>query len=144
MRESKSPLLTASKNISVRFSETDAMGIVWHGNYLKYFEDGRDAFGELYDLDLVKIYQNESYLTPLVNVKLDYKRSLKVGEKAVVETSFIPTAAAKIIFAYKIYNADTRELMTTGETVQVFMKDNQLEIITPAFFEEWKKKWLPA
>jgi len=29
----------------IRFSEVDSMGVVWHGNYIKYFEDGREAFG---------------------------------------------------------------------------------------------------
>ena len=36
--------LTDRKEIIVRFSEVDSMRIVWHGNYLKYFEDGRESF----------------------------------------------------------------------------------------------------
>ena len=35
--------LIASKEIEVRFSDTDAMGVIWHGNYLRYFEDGLNA-----------------------------------------------------------------------------------------------------
>ena len=33
--------LKVSKNIRVRFNETDPLGIVWHGIYSTYFEDGR-------------------------------------------------------------------------------------------------------
>ena len=33
-------------DIKVRFSEIDSLGILWHGNYVQYFEDGREAFGE--------------------------------------------------------------------------------------------------
>jgi acyl-CoA thioester hydrolase len=37
--------LKVSLDIRVRFNETDALGIVWHGYYLHYFEEGREAFG---------------------------------------------------------------------------------------------------
>ena len=37
--------LTASKEFDVRFSEVDAMNVVWHGAYPLYFEDAREAFG---------------------------------------------------------------------------------------------------
>lgn len=134
--------LVARKDISVRFSEVDAMGIVWHGNYLKYFEDGREKFGDDYDLDFVKLYQKEGYLTPIVNVDIDYKQMLKLGESAVIETKFVPTEAAKIVFDYKLTNRDTGAVLTTGRTVQVFIFNNELSITIPAFFEEWKKKWL--
>ena len=42
--------LFASKEIEVRFSEVDSMGIVWHGSYAKYFEDAREEFGKKYNL----------------------------------------------------------------------------------------------
>lgn len=134
--------LVARKDISVRFSEVDAMGIVWHGNYLKYFEDGREKFGDDYDLDFVKLYQKEGFLTPIVNVDIDYKQMLKLGEHAVIETKLVPTEAAKIIFDYRLLNKDTGAVLTTGRTVQVFIFNNELSITIPAFFEEWKKNWL--
>ena len=46
LKETYKPIdLSESLIITVRFSETDPLGIVWHGNYIKYFEDGREAFG---------------------------------------------------------------------------------------------------
>lgn len=39
--------LTDRTTIKVRFSEIDSMQIVWHGEYVRYFEDGREAFGKL-------------------------------------------------------------------------------------------------
>src|SRR5690606_30853938 len=96
--------LVSRKEILVRFSEVDAMGIVWHGNYLKYFEDGRFEFGNQYNLDFVKLYYTEGYLTPLVTISCDYKKPLKIGDIAIVETTFIKCEAAKIIFTYRIFN----------------------------------------
>ena len=37
--------LTNRTTFRVRFSEIDSMQIVWHGEYVRYFEDGREAFG---------------------------------------------------------------------------------------------------
>ena len=37
--------LISYKDVRVRFNETDVLGVVWHGNYIKFFEDGREAFG---------------------------------------------------------------------------------------------------
>ena len=42
-------LINRSK-IEVRFSEVDSMSVVWHGNYVKYLEDGREAFGKEFGL----------------------------------------------------------------------------------------------
>ena len=49
--------LTDRTTIKVRFSEIDSMQIVWHGEYVRYFEDGREAFGKRYGLDYMSIYR---------------------------------------------------------------------------------------
>lgn len=134
--------LIASRDINVRFSEVDAMGIVWHGNYLKYFEDGREEFGDCFDLDFVKVYHREGYLTPLVKADIDYKHMLKLGEKAIIQTRFVPTEAAKIVFDYRILHRESGQVLTVGRTIQVFVKNDELAITIPDFFQEWKSRWL--
>ena len=44
------PALIDRTTIKVRFSEIDSMQIVWHGEYVRYFEDGRESFGKHYGL----------------------------------------------------------------------------------------------
>lgn len=44
------PALIDRTTIKVRFSEIDSMQIVWHGEYVRYFEDGRESFGKHYSL----------------------------------------------------------------------------------------------
>lgn len=59
--------LTDRTTIKVRFSEIDSMQIVWHGEYVRYFEDGREAFGKRYGLDYMSIYRERicsSYRRP--------------------------------------------------------------------------------
>ncbi len=134
-------VLSEKKEINIRFSEVDSLGIVWHGNYTKYFEDGREAFGRKYDLNYLDLYQS-GLITPIVKLDLNYKKDLKYGEKAIIETQYVDTAAAKIIFNYIIYRNSNNEIVTTGSTTQVFLnKKKQLILTVPPQFLEWKKKW---
>ena len=131
--------LTNRTESPVRFSEVDSVGIIWHGHYIKFFEDGREAFGKQYNLGYLDVYKNK-YFTPLVNINVDFKKTVKYGDSLIIETSFIDNPAAKIIFQYKIYRKSDNELVASGESTQVFINlDHELYISTPPFFEEWKK-----
>ena len=133
--------LIAETEIAIRFNEVDALGIVWHGNYVKYFEDGREAFGEKFDLNFQKVYINDGFVTPIVTVECNYKQSLKYGDRAIIQTRYIPSRASKIIFEYIIFRASDRALMTTGKTVQVFVsREGDLFYTVPEFFANWKMK----
>ena len=68
--------LTNRTTFRVRFSEIDSMQIVWHGEYVRYFEDGREAFGKQYGLDYMSIYR-EGYMVPIVDCPLVKKRLSK-------------------------------------------------------------------
>ena len=133
--------LTNTTTFRVRFSEVDSLRIVWHGNYLKYFEDGRDAWGAEFGMDFMEIFEKHGLLMPLASSHMDYKYPLRYNEIGVVETTFINSRAAKVIFKFKIFNEDKSELKAVGETVQVFMDTNNvLQLNTPPFLEEWKQK----
>jgi len=138
--ENKNNILTASKEIDVRFSEVDSMSIVWHGSYVLYFEDAREAFGKKYGIGYLDIFGN-GYYAPLVDLRFSYKKTLAYGRKARIDISFRNTEAAKIIFDYEIYDLDDNSLVATGYSVQVFLdKQHQLVWTNPPFFEEWKRK----
>lgn len=131
--------LTNITEVNVRFSEVDVLGIVWHGHYLKFFEDGREAFGKQYNLGYLDVYKHK-LAVPLVNINVDFKKIVKYGDSVIIETTFINSAAAKIIFNYKVFRLSDKELVATGESIQVFMNmEHELYITVPSFFEEWKK-----
>jgi acyl-CoA thioester hydrolase len=131
--------LSERTQVLVRFNEADPLGIVWHGHYIRYFEDGREAFGNKYGVGYLDFYR-KGYVVPIVSVQCDFKRSLKYGDTVTVETHFIPCDAAKIKFSYRLFNTVTQELVATGSSVQVFLdaKSSLLQLVNPPFFEEWK------
>jgi len=131
--------LISFKDVRVRFSETDNLGIVWHGNYVKYFEDGREAFGREHNISYLDQKKNR-IATPIIKLICDYKLPLHFGEIAKIETTYINTPAVKMIFQYKIINSEGK-LVCQGETVQVFVDFNgNLHLKPPPFFEAWKFK----
>ncbi|MEO7305901.1 MAG: acyl-CoA thioesterase [Ferruginibacter sp.] len=133
--------LSSKTEILVRFNEADPLGIVWHGHYIRYLEDGREAFGNMHGIGYLEVYKL-GFVIPVVSVQCDYKRSLRYGDRVIVETKYIPTEAAKMKFTYRLFNAATGELVATGSSVQVFLSkdDSVLQLANPPFFEDWKKK----
>ena len=133
--------LVCKTEVLVRFNEADPLGIVWHGHYIRYFEDGREDFGKQFGIGYLDFYRN-GLVIPVVNVDCSFKKSLRYGDTVVVETSFIPCEAAKIQFNYRLYNKETKELVATGHSIQVFLeKENStLQLLNPPFFEAWKRK----
>ena len=105
------------KEITVRFGEVDSMSIVWHGNYFKYFEDGRESFGAKFNLGYLDVYRY-NIMIPIVRVTCDYKQPLVYGDTAIIETRFINSDAAKILFEYSVYRKSDLELMATGSSMR--------------------------
>jgi len=131
--------LTISKDIRVRFNETDPLGIVWHGYYITYFEDGREAFGREHGISYLDVHKY-GLTRRIVKSVCEHKLSLRYGDVARIETTIVDTPAAKMIFRYKIFDANN-EIACTGETIQVFVDVNgNLSLNNPPFYEEWKRK----
>ncbi len=131
--------LTVSTEVRVRFNENDPLGIVWHGNYIKYFEDGREAFGREHNIGYLEIF-DLGFSTPIIESSCKHKLSLKYGDVAKVVTEFIFTPAAKMIFRYKIFTP-SGNLSCTGETIQVFLdKAGELQLAQPKFYSDWIAK----
>ena len=127
--------------ILVRFNEADPLGIVWHGHYIRYFEDGREAFGNKYGIGYLDFYKN-GLIIPVVSVQCDYKRSLRYGDRVIVETKYLPCEAAKLKFSYRLFHTNSGQLIASGSSMQVFLdkETSALQLLNPPFFEEWKKK----
>lgn len=122
----------------VRFNDCDPLGIVWHGNYISYFEDGREAFGRAHGISYLDV-QKAGFATPIVKSSCEHFLSLKYGDYYKIETQFINSTSAKMIFRFKIFN-ENGQLACSGETVQVFIdEEGTLQLYLPEFFANWKK-----
>ncbi len=125
--------------VKVRFSEVDSLRIVWHGHFFKYFEDGREAFGKQFGFGYLDFYE-QGLLTPIVDINCQYKKYLTHGDEIIIETAFVDTDAAKIIFEYKIFKKEDHSIIATGKSIQAFLyTDWELILSNPDFYIHWKK-----
>ena len=125
----------------VRFEEVDQLGIVWHGRYASFFEDARSAAGEKYGFRLSGFLKRTKSSHPIRILHTEFLLPLKFNEIFVIEGVLHWTDAVKINIEYLIWNSEGR-LSTTGYTVQVLLdKDDQLLLIPPPFYQEFRRKW---
>lgn len=132
--------LSIVKSITVRFCEVDSLNIVWHGHYLKYFEEAREEFGKKYQLRLSDFFKY-GCTTYISKVELEYIRSLVNSEIITVEVKFKESGFCKIVFEYKILN-EQGQLACRGVTEQVVVDRNKKLILHwPHFMQEWRNKY---
>lgn len=127
--------------ITVRFNEADPLGIVWHGHYVRYFEDAREDFGRTYGVSYLDFYRH-SLAVPIVSIQCDYKKPLRYGDTIIVETLYVNTPAAKLNFNYQVLDAQLGTHIASGTSSQVFVdaKSFELQLTMPPFFEDWRRK----
>lgn len=124
--------------IKVRYAETDQMGVVYHSNYLIWFEVARTEFMEAKGVNYKELEENGLFL-PVVEVNCRYKRSAKYNDILTINTT-VELQGRKIIFRYKIYKED--QLLSEGYTIHVFInkKGNviTLEKAEPQVYQKLK------
>ncbi|HNQ97820.1 MAG TPA: thioesterase family protein [Treponemataceae bacterium] len=124
----KQGLITISTDFTVEFYDVDSMQIVWHGNYVKYFEVGRCAL-----LDEIAFGYPEmassGYAWPVVDIRLKYIRPLQFRQQARVEATLLEYEN-RLRIAYAIYDRETGSLLTKGESIQMAV---HVETMTSCF-----------
>ena len=138
-------ILKAQTEIKVRFNEVDSLRIVWHGHYVKYLEEAREAFGQKYGMGYLDI-EKHGFVSPIVKVDIDYKQQLRYGDICISEAQYVDNAAAKLVFKYTLYRKSDMAIVAKATTIQVFLniKTMELSLNHPQFGLDWKKKWKVA
>lgn len=130
--------LTETIRVNVRFSEVDPIHVVWHGNYIKYMEDAREAFGRKYGLSYM-LMVNSGYYCPIFDYHVRFAHSATYDDVLLVTIKYKPAKGAKICFDYEIRRERDNELVLTASTIQLFTTtDGVLDPSEPEFYRRWK------
>jgi|TARA_B100001063_G_scaffold108540_1_gene101200 acyl-CoA thioester hydrolase len=105
-------------DILVRYSETDQMSFVYHGNYVKYFEMGRIAWLKKLGISYRQM-EDDGILLPVIDVKINFRKSALFDDKLTLTTKLKRTPSYMIEFEYNIKR--DKELITNGYTRLVFL-----------------------
>jgi len=103
--------------VRVRYSETDQMGVVYHGNYTPFFEIGRtDALREM-GLTY-KQFEESGTMMPVLDLGFKFHKSAYYDDLLTIKTTIKELPSVRLHFEYEIYN-EKDQLITTGHATLV-------------------------
>lgn len=103
----------------VNFYDTDAMAVVHHANYIRWFEIGRVAFLRQAGITLNELME-DGYVFPITEVSAKFLASGRFDDVLVIETSPTALTKAKMAFDYRVLRPADRAVLVTGHTQNVF------------------------
>lgn len=115
--------------VRVRYSETDQMGVVYHGSYIPYFEIGRVEWLRNKGVSY-KSLEESGIALPIVSMTLNYKKPARYDDLLTVTTKFKSYSSVKIEFDCEIHN-EQNELLTTAQFILVFVDTQTGRPIVP-------------
>ncbi|MGB3775683.1 MAG: thioesterase family protein [Leeuwenhoekiella sp.] len=112
-------MITHLSTIKVRYSETDQMGVVHHGNYASYLELARIEWLERVGFSYKKL-EADGVMLPVYDLKFSFKNTAYFDYTLTIKTSLSALPRASIIFDYDILN-NAQKVITTAQTTLVFV-----------------------
>ncbi|WP_313892354.1 thioesterase family protein [Psychrobacillus sp.] len=133
-------MFISEKEIEVRYAETDQMGVVYHANYLIWLEMGRTKL--IQDIGFTYAgLEEDGYLSPVTNVNVNYKTSVKYGETVTVKTWVEHHGKLRTIYGYEILHNDGTIASTATTEHVVVKKENFRPISLSKIHPEWDAKY---
>ncbi|MBP9691786.1 MAG: acyl-CoA thioesterase [Alphaproteobacteria bacterium] len=122
--------------ITIYFYDVDPMNVVWHGNYLRFFEKARSELFDLLDYNYAQM-KNSGYVWPIVDFRIKYIRPLSLQQKIIVEAELVEYKN-RLKIEYRIFDEASGDLSTKATSLQVAVKDGsqELEFESPAILLE--------
>ncbi|MCL2879991.1 MAG: acyl-CoA thioesterase [Treponema sp.] len=126
--------VSAETEFPVEFYDVDSMMIVWHGNYIKYFEKARCALLKKIDFSYIDM-KNSGWMFPVTSVSAKYIASFNFGDHVRAKAMLVEYENCMKI-KYELYNAKTGRLCTRGESTQMAVEEasGEAHIVCPAVF----------
>ncbi|SEK46231.1 acyl-CoA thioester hydrolase [Maribacter orientalis] len=103
----------------IRYSETDQMGVVYHGNYAQYLELARVEWLRSLGISY-KSMEEGGIMLPVISLSINYLKPALYDDLITVKVILTKKPAVRIEFDYEITN-ESGELLATANTVLVFM-----------------------
>ncbi len=122
---------TTEIELTVPFHDVDAMGVVWHGNYFRYFEVAREALLAKFNYGYREM-KASGYVWPVVDTRVKYRGTLSFEQRIRVQAT-IEEYENRLRIAYQIFDAATGKRTTTGYTIQVAVgiESQEMNFVSP-------------
>jgi acyl-CoA thioester hydrolase len=125
--------------LRVRYAETDQAGVVYHSNYLIWFEVGRVELCRDYGFNYRDMETEADTFLPVTEARVKYRNPAKYDDEIIVRTRVIELRSRAIKFAYEVLRASAGDLLAEGETHHIVMnRQGRAKAFPPKFAEMMK------
>lgn len=124
-------MITSQSQVTVRYAETDMMGIVYHANYLPWFEIARTTLLKEHGLPYRQL-EAEGYRLPVLEVSAKFLRPAVYDDTLTITVCMKEKPLLRIHLEYEVRRGD--ELLATGMTRHAFVDLKGMPVRPPASF----------
>ena len=128
---------TAEIELEPAFHDLDPMNVVWHGNYIRYFELARCALLREIDYDYPRM-RDSGYAWPVVDLRVKYMRPLVYGQAVEVHATIVEWEN-RLKIEYEVRDAASGQRLTKGYSIQVavdMQTQEMLYVCPPVLFQK--------
>ncbi len=121
----------AELELRVPFNDVDPMGVVWHGNYFRYLEQGRCELLRQIGYDYNQMAAS-GYFWPVIDTRLKFVAPLRFDQRFVVQ-SRISEYENRLRIDYLLLDADSGTRICKGYTIQVAVAQpsGEMQLVSP-------------
>jgi len=120
----------------VLYADTDAMGVVYYGNYLRIYEAARGDFLHKVGMPFSKMASELNIICPVVNAEINYHKPAYLDEEIVVKTRVVMLRGARMVFDQRIFNAKDELINDIKVTVAFVDMEKRRPVKYPDEFEK--------
>lgn len=129
---------THTTAVEVRYAETDASGIVWHGSYIAWLEAARVNHIRAQGLEFADFIAS-GYNFVVSDINLRYHLPARFGDVVHVESTVSKLQSRRMLIDYQLKRASDDTLLVTAQTTLICVDHNgRVTTIPPA----WRERWL--
>ena len=118
--------IAGEARLRVRYAETDKMGVVYHSNYVIWFEVGRVELLRQLGFEYATMEKEDDCHIPVVDLRVRYRAPAVYDDEIVIRTQLKNVRSSLLHFSYEVARAGDGVLLATGETMHIIV-DGQFQ-----------------
>ncbi len=119
-------MIAGETKLRVRYAEADKMGLVYHSNFVIWFEVGRVELLRQLGFQYSEMEAEDNCHIPVVDLRVRYKAPALYDDEIVIRTQIKNVRSSLLHFSYEVFRESDRTLLATGETMHIIV-NNKLE-----------------
>ena len=137
--------IVGEARVRVRYAETDQMGVVYHANYLVWFEVGRVELMRQMGLDYKSMEQEEGCLIAVVEANARYKAPARYDDELIVRTRVTGARGPIVKFGYEVVRVADSVVLCEGYTVHVVVgRDMKKRALPEKYAKRFRAAHIPS